>query len=77
MKPERRRGESAPDRQDRPDHKKLYRLPGPGRDWKQAAPVKVTEFPESAGLFLEDPQISSDGKQLLYSRGKITGDIRL
>jgi hypothetical protein len=35
----------------------------------------VTEFSEPAGLFLEDPQISRDGKQLFYSRGKITGDI--
>src|SRR5262245_31741185 len=26
-------------------------------------------------LFVEDPQISRDGKQLLYSRGRITGDI--
>jgi Tol biopolymer transport system component len=57
-----------------PDHKNLYRVPGPAQDWKQADPVKITDFPES-GLFLEDPQISRDGKQLLYSRGKITGDI--
>jgi len=60
-----------------PDHKNLYRVPGPAQDWKQTDPVKVTEFPEPAGLFLEDPQISRDGKQLLYSRGKITGDIWL
>jgi Tol biopolymer transport system component len=60
-----------------PDHKNLYRVPGPAQDWKQADAVKVTEFPEPAGLFLEDPQISRDGKQLLYSRGKITGDIWL
>jgi len=26
-------------------------------------------------FFLEDPQISRDGHQLLYSRGRITGDI--
>jgi Tol biopolymer transport system component len=57
-----------------PDHKNLNRVPGPGQDWKRADPVKVTDFPES-GLFLEDPQISRDGKQLLYARGKITGDI--
>jgi eukaryotic-like serine/threonine-protein kinase len=60
-----------------PDHKNLYRVPGPAQDWKQTEPVKVTDFPEPAGLFLEDPQISRDGKQLLYSRGKITGDIWL
>jgi eukaryotic-like serine/threonine-protein kinase len=57
-----------------PDHKNLYRVPGPAQDWKPADPVKITDFSES-GLFLEDPQISRDGKQLLYSRGKITGDI--
>ena len=57
-----------------PDHKNLYRVPGPAQDWKSAEPVKITDFPES-GLFLEDPQISRDGKQFLYSRGKITGDI--
>jgi eukaryotic-like serine/threonine-protein kinase len=57
-----------------PDHKNLYRVPGPAQDWKQSDPAKITDFPES-GLFLEDPQISRDGKQLLYSRGKITGDI--
>jgi Tol biopolymer transport system component len=57
-----------------PDHKNIYRVPGPAQDWKPADPVKVTDFPE-AGLFLEDPQISRDGKQLLYARGKITSDI--
>ena len=57
------------------EHKNFYRVPGPAQDWKQAEPQKVTDFPESAGLFLEDPQLSRDGKQLLYSRGKIAGDI--
>jgi len=57
-----------------PDHKNRYRVPGPAQEWQQADPVQVTDFPES-GLFLEDPQISRDGKQLLFSRGKITGDI--
>jgi serine/threonine protein kinase/Tol biopolymer transport system component len=57
------------------DHKNIYRVPGPAEDWKPAEPVKITNFPEPAGLFLEDPQISRDGRQLLYSRGKITGDI--
>jgi eukaryotic-like serine/threonine-protein kinase len=58
-----------------PDHKNLYRVPGPAQDWKQAEPAKITDFPEGAGLFLEDPQISRDGKQFLYSRGHITADI--
>jgi serine/threonine protein kinase len=56
------------------DHKNVYRVPGPAQNWRQAEPEKVTNFPES-GLFLEDPQISRDGRQLLYSRGRITGDI--
>ena len=47
---------------------------GPGQDWKPADPAKMTDFPESE-RFLEDPQFSRDGKQLLYSRGKISGDI--
>ncbi len=55
-------------------HKNLYRVPGPLQDWKQADPAKITNFSEP-GLFLEDPQIARDGKQLLYSRGRITGDI--
>src|SRR6266850_2125001 len=57
-----------------PDHKNLYRVPGPAQDWKRADPVKITHFPES-GLFLEDPQISREGTQFLYSRGTVTGDI--
>jgi Tol biopolymer transport system component len=57
-----------------PDHKNLYRVPGPAQVWRQAEPEKVTNFPES-GLFLEDPQISHDGRWFLYSHGRITGDI--
>jgi len=57
-----------------PDHKNLYRVPGPAQHWRPAEPEKVTTFPES-GLFLEDFQISRDGRWLLYSRGHITGDI--
>jgi serine/threonine protein kinase len=57
-----------------PDHKNLYRVPGYAQGWKPDAPDRVTDFAEP-GLFLEDPQISRDGKQLLYARGKITGDI--
>ena len=56
------------------DHKNIYRVPGPAQDWRKAEPEKITNFPES-GLFLEDPQISRDGRQLLYSRGRISGDI--
>jgi eukaryotic-like serine/threonine-protein kinase len=58
------------------DHKNIYRVPGPAQNWRQTEPQKVTNFPES-GLFLEDPQISRDGRQLIYSRGRITGDLWL
>jgi Tol biopolymer transport system component len=58
------------------DHKNVYRLPGPSQGWRKAEPQKVTNFPES-GLFIEDPRLSMDGKQLIYSRGKITGDLWL
>jgi serine/threonine protein kinase len=57
-----------------PDHKNLYRVPGPAQDWRQAEAEKVTNFSES-GLFLEDPQISRDGRYFFYSRASITGDI--
>jgi Tol biopolymer transport system component len=57
-----------------PDHKNLYRAPGPSRGWQKAEPEKVTNFPES-GLFVEDFQISRDGRKLLYSRGRISDDI--
>ncbi len=56
------------------DHKNIWRVPGPAQNWRQAAPEKVTNFPE-IGLILEDPQISRDGLKLLYSRGRIMGDI--
>ena len=56
------------------DHKNLYRVPGPAQDWRPGAPEKVTNYPES-NLYLEDPQLSRDGRQLLYARGRITGDI--
>jgi hypothetical protein len=58
------------------DHKNIYRLPGPAQGWRKAEPQKITDFPES-GLFIEDPRLSMDGKQLIYSRGRITGDLWL
>jgi hypothetical protein len=56
------------------DHKNIWRVPGPAQRWRKAEPEKVTNFPES-GLFIEDAQISRDGRWLLYSRVRITGDI--
>jgi eukaryotic-like serine/threonine-protein kinase len=58
------------------DHKNVYRVPGPVQGWRKTEPVKVTSFPEF-GLFIEDPRLSPDGKQLIYSRGKIVGDLWL
>jgi len=56
------------------DHRNLYRVPGPAQNWKESAPQKITNFPES-GLFLEDPHISPDGRTLVYARRRTTGDI--
>ena len=57
-----------------PDHKNLYRVPGPAQGWPAASPEKMTHFPES-GLSLEDPKTSPDGRLLGFSRGRITGDV--
>ena len=57
-------------------HKNLYRVPGPAQQWRQAAPEQVTNFPE-AEIFLEDFQISRDGRQLVYTRGRRGGDLWL
>jgi TolB protein len=57
-----------------PDHRNLFRVPGPAQGWRQHAPVQVTSFPES-GLFIEDPQVSPDGRWLLYSRQTMAADL--
>jgi Tol biopolymer transport system component len=57
-----------------PNHKNLFRVPGPGQDWKSAEPEKVTDF-AGPDLYIEDPKISRDGKKLFYTRGRRTGDI--
>ena len=57
-----------------PNHKNLYRVPGPTQDWRPAAPERVTDFPES-NLYIEDPQCSRDGRRLFFSRERITSDI--
>jgi Tol biopolymer transport system component len=58
------------------DHKNLLRVPGPAQEWRRAAPEPVTRFPER-GLYLEEPQISRDGRTLFYARAQIAGDIWL
>jgi len=45
-----------------PDHKNIYRMPSTG-----GRRQPVTRFPD-AGLFLEEPTISPNGKYLTYSR---------
>ena len=46
-----------------PSHRNIYRVPAAGGALEQ-----VTRFPE-AGLFLEEPTISPDGRYLYYCRG--------
>ena len=58
------------------DHKNIYRVPGPAQHWRAAEPEQITHF-AGTGLFLEDPQLSLDGKHLLLSHGHRTGDLWL
>ena len=58
------------------DHKNIFRVPGPAQNWVKAEPEKITNFPES-GLFIEYPQISGDGRKLIYSKRRTAGDIWL
>ena len=46
-----------------PSHRNIQRIPADG-----GAPTVVTRFPEH-GLFLEEPDISPDGRWLVYNRG--------
>ena len=57
-----------------PNHKNIFRVPGPGQDWKSAPPQQVTDF-TGVDLYIEDPRISRDGKKLFFTRGRRTGDI--
>jgi Tol biopolymer transport system component len=58
------------------DHQNIYRVPGPAQNWRAAPPEQVTSFARS-GLFLEDPQLSPDGRKLLYARRERTADLWL
>jgi eukaryotic-like serine/threonine-protein kinase len=60
-----------------PDHKNLYRVPGPAQSWRSASPEKITNFHLTPVSFVENPQLSDNGQQLAYSRGRITSDIWL
>jgi eukaryotic-like serine/threonine-protein kinase len=59
-----------------PDHKNVYRIPGPAQGWGAAEPQKVTDFPES-NLYIEDPQLSQDGRWLFFSRRSASSDLWL
>ncbi|HVT44168.1 MAG TPA: protein kinase [Thermoanaerobaculia bacterium] len=56
------------------DHKNIVRVPGPAQQWRKATAQQVTFFPES-NLYIEQPQMSADGKWIYYSRGNITADL--
>ena len=60
-----------------PDHKDIYRVPGPAQNWRAAAPEKMTDFHLTPISFIENPQLSRDGTRLAYSRGRVTSDIWL
>jgi Tol biopolymer transport system component len=57
-----------------PDHKNIYRIPGPAQGWKSAAPQQVTFFPES-DLYIEDPKLTADDRYLYYSRRGVASDL--
>jgi Tol biopolymer transport system component len=57
-------------------HENLFRVPGPAQGWRRAAPEPVTRFPER-GLYLEEPQVSRDGRTPVYARVSILGDLWL
>ncbi len=46
-----------------PSHRNIWRMPAEGGQLQQ-----VTRFPES-GLFIEEPNISPDGRWLVYNKG--------
>ena len=57
-----------------PNHRNIFRVPGPAQNWKSAPPLPVTDF-SGVDLYIEDPRISRDGKKLFFTRGRRTGDI--
>ena len=56
------------------DHKNVFRVPGPAQSWKSAPAQQVTFFPES-NLYLEQPQLSRDGRYLYFSRRNAMSDL--
>jgi Tol biopolymer transport system component/predicted Ser/Thr protein kinase len=60
-----------------PDHKNLYRVPGPAQEWRRAEPERITDWHLTALSFIENPQVARDGGQLAYSKGETTSDVWL
>ena len=60
-----------------PDHKNLYRLPGPLQGWQGAEPERITDWHLTSLAYIENAQLSRDGRHLAYSRGEISGDLWL
>ena len=56
------------------NHKNLYRIPGPGQDWRTAPPEKVSDF-TGLDLYIDGARLSGDGSRLFYARGRTTGGI--
>jgi Tol biopolymer transport system component len=59
-----------------PNHKNVFRVPGPAQQWRSAPAERVTDFPES-GLYLDDPKVSRDGRSLFYTRGHRSANLWL
>jgi Tol biopolymer transport system component len=60
-----------------PDHKNLYRVPGPAQNWRSALPEQITTFRLTPIAFIENPQLSRDGTQLAFVRGRVASDLWL
>ena len=51
-----------------PEHKNLYRVPGPAQNWATAPPEKVTDF-SGIDLYIEDPEdLARRLEALLHAR---------
>jgi Tol biopolymer transport system component len=57
-------------------HTNLFRVPGPAQGWRSAPPEQVTRFPVRES-YIEEPQISRDGRTLVYAHARIAGDVWL
>jgi hypothetical protein len=53
------------------------RVPGPAQGWRRAEPERITDWQLTSLAYVENAQLSRDGRHLAYSRGEITGDLWL